>query len=143
MSGFIECFRGVVYPWHCDHQGHLTTMHYVGFFDQSCWHLISALGLTQARMAAENRGFVDVRQTLDYRAEQPVGSPIVIEGGIVAVGKSSFTHYHRMTNAETGVLAATSENVSVFFDLEARVKLALPGDIRERMEAHRVERETG
>lgn len=26
MKGFIETYRGVVYPWHCGHQGHLNTM---------------------------------------------------------------------------------------------------------------------
>jgi acyl-CoA thioester hydrolase len=141
MSGFTECFRAVVYPWNCDHQGHLTTMHYVGFFDQSCWQLISAVGLTQARMRAERRGFVDVKQTLEYRVEQPVGSPIFIEGGLLRIGSTSFTHFHRMKNAETGDVAATSESVSVFFDLEARVKMAIPDDIRERMAALTVARD--
>ncbi len=35
MAGFIETYRGTIYPWHCDHLGHLTVMHYVGFFDQA------------------------------------------------------------------------------------------------------------
>ncbi len=141
MSGFTECFRAVVYPWHCDHQNHLTTMHYVGFFDQACWHLISAIGLTQDRMHREGRGFVDVKQTLEYMAEQPVGSPVVIESGILRIGNSSFTHFHRMKNSETGVLAATSENVSVFFDLRARAKMDIGDDLRQRMTEHMVERD--
>ena len=24
----METFRGVVYPWHCDHQGQMATTHY-------------------------------------------------------------------------------------------------------------------
>ena len=50
MSGYVECFRGVVYPWHCDHQGHMTVMHYVGMFDQAFWHLISAIGFSRAKL---------------------------------------------------------------------------------------------
>jgi len=47
MSGYIETHRTVVYPWHCDHQGHMTTMHYVGMFDAAFWHLLSAGGFSQ------------------------------------------------------------------------------------------------
>jgi acyl-CoA thioester hydrolase len=141
MSGYVETFRGVVYPQHCDHQNHLTTMHYVGFFDQASWQLISMIGLTQERLRRENRGFVDVRQCADYMAEQPVGSPLLIESGIARIGNSSFVHIHRMTNIETGVTAATSENVSVFFDLEARVKMDIGDELRESMKRFTVERD--
>ncbi|MFQ5783793.1 MAG: acyl-CoA thioesterase [Alphaproteobacteria bacterium] len=141
MGAYIESFRGLVYPRHCDHQDHLTTMHYVGFFDQACWHLVSAVGLTRERMRRQATGFVDVKQTLEYLAEQTVGSLIVIESGVLRIGNASFTHFHRMRNGETGVLAATSENVSVLFDLDARTKLALPDDLRARMGEHMVERD--
>jgi acyl-CoA thioester hydrolase len=113
VSAYLETFKGVVYPWHCDHQGHLTTMHYVGMFDQAFWHHTSALGFTRAYMEAHHSGFVDVRDTLEYKVEQPVGSLIVIESGLLKVGKTSFTALHRMHNAETGDLAATSEKISV------------------------------
>jgi hypothetical protein len=33
MSEWTESFRGVVYPWHCDHLGHMNVQHYVGMFD--------------------------------------------------------------------------------------------------------------
>ena len=83
ISGYIETFRAVVYPWHCDHQGHMTVMHYVGMFDAAFWHQLSALGFTRAYMAAEKCGFADVRDTLEYRAELPVGSLVVIDSGLL------------------------------------------------------------
>ena len=33
MGKLIETHRGVIYPWQCDHQGHLNTAQYVGIFD--------------------------------------------------------------------------------------------------------------
>ena len=141
MSGYIETYRGMVYPWHCDHQGHMTTMHYVGMFDAAFWQLMSAQGFTRAYMAERNTGFADVRDTIEYRAEQLAGSPIVIESGIVKVGNTSVTSFNRMRNPETGQLAATSEKVSVYFDLEAHRKTPLPDDLRAGMEARLVERE--
>ncbi len=141
MSGFVECFRSVIYPWHCDHQGHMTTMHYFGMFDPACWHLLSALGFRREQMKAEDRGFVDVRSTIEYRAEQEAGDLIVIEGGLLRIGSSSLGTYYRMRNAESGDIAATLESTTVYFDLEARSKVSLPESTRERLRAFIVEKD--
>ncbi len=141
MGNYIETFRAVVYPWHCDHQGHMTTMHYVGMFDAAFWHLLSAAGFARAYMEERGTGFVDVRDTIEYRAEQPVGSLIVIESGITRFGNTSVTGFHRMLNPETGDLAATSEKITVYFDLNARQKIAFADEERARLEAIIVERE--
>jgi acyl-CoA thioester hydrolase len=141
MSGYIETYRAVVYPWHCDHQGHMTTMHYVGMFDAAFWHQLSAQGFTRAYLEARGTGFVDVRDTIEYQAELPVGSLVVVESGLVKVGTTSVVGLHRMKDAETGEVAATSEKVTVYFDLTARRKTPLPNDLRAVMEARLVERE--
>lgn len=141
MSGYIETFRGVVYPRHCDHQGHMNTMYYVGMFDAAFWHLFSAMGFTRAYMGAQHTGFFDVKDTIEYKAEQPVGSLVVVESGLLKVGRSSVTGYHRMYNPETRETAATSEKVTVYFDLEARKTTAIPDDLRKGMDAHFVEKD--
>ncbi len=138
MSGYIETFRAVVYPWHCDHQGHMTTMHYVGMFDAAFWHLLSAQGFTRAYLAEHKTGFADVRDTIRYLAELEVGSPVVIESGITKVGSTSVVSFNRMLETETGRLAATSEKVTVYFDLEARQKTPLPRHLKAEMEARLV-----
>ncbi|MDX1424278.1 MAG: thioesterase family protein [Kiloniellales bacterium] len=134
MSGYIETFRGVVYPWHCDHQGHMTTMHYVGMFDAAFWHLLSAQGFTRAYLGERGTGFADVRDTIEYLAELPVGSPLAIESGLLKVGTTSIVSFNRMRDTETGRLAATSEKVTVYFDLSARRKIPLPTDLKAAME---------
>ena len=139
MSGFIETYRGAIYPWHCDHQGHLTVMHYFGFFDPATWQLLSELGFTSARLAEENRGFVDVTATINYLAEQHAGARIHIESALLRIGTTSITSIHRMRNSETGELAATLENVMLYFDLAARKKVALAEADKARLQAFLVE----
>ena len=139
MGNYIETFRAVVYPWHCDHQGHMTTMHYVGMFDAAFWHLLSACGFSRSYLETNNAGFFDVRDTIEYQAEQPVGALVMIESGVTRLGTTSVTGFHRMRNSETGEVAATSEKISVYFDLQARQKLALPDDLREAMAANLVD----
>jgi acyl-CoA thioester hydrolase len=141
MSGYIETYRAVVYPWHCDHQGHMTTMHYVGMFDAAFWHLLSAQGFTRAYMAERKTGFADVSDTIQYLAELPAGSLLAIESGVIKVGTTSVVSFNRMRETETGRLAATSEKVSVYFDMARRRKTPLPADLKAGMEARLVARE--
>jgi len=141
MSGYREMFRGVVYPWHCDHLGHMTVQHYVGMFDQAAWHLLSAIGMGWEAMKAAGTSLVDAKHSIEYRHEQKVGSLIVVESALIRVGTKSITQSHRMHNTETGVLAATSEIVSVNFDLETRRSLEIPEAQRESFRRFLVEPE--
>ena len=133
MGKLIETYRGVIYPWQCDHQGHLNTMQYVGVFDAAFWHHVSAMGFTRAYLAGSNRGFVDVKDILEYKAEVVVGSLIVVESELLRIGGKSITARHCMRDAETGELAATSEKITVYFDLEARRAVSLPDEKRRAM----------
>jgi acyl-CoA thioester hydrolase len=134
----METYRGVVYPWQCDHQGHLNTMHYVGMFDAAFWHQLSAMGFTRAYLDERNRGFVDVKDTLTYQAEITVGGLVVIDSHLVRIGGKSVTALFTMRDAESGEIAATSEKVTVYFDLKARQSVALPDDMREAMAGYLV-----
>ena len=135
MRGWIETGRGVVYPWHCDHLGHMNVQHYVGFFDIGAFHLMSQLGFTSHNMHDLGATLVDAQHTIRYRHEQKVGSLIKIESAITRIGTKSITCLHRMTNTETADLAATTEIVMVYFDLKARSSLPVPQELRARAEA--------
>ena len=53
----VITYRGTVYPWHCDHVGHMNVMWYVGKFDEATWQLFSHLGLTNSRFQNEGRAW--------------------------------------------------------------------------------------
>ncbi|MEC9345115.1 MAG: thioesterase family protein [Pseudomonadota bacterium] len=125
MSKWVETFRGSIYPWHCDHMGHMNVMYYVHFFDQAAGHLLSACGYKWDKLGAERLGFVDVKHVIEYRNEQKVGAQLIVQSGVVRRGRSSMTCCHRMVNTETGAIAATMETTTIFFDLEARKSVPL------------------
>jgi acyl-CoA thioester hydrolase len=133
MADWIECFRGVVYPWHCDHLGHMNVMNYTGMFDQAAFHYQHALGLDFKAMAETGETTVDAQHTVRFLHEQLAGSLIVIDGALTKIGTKSFTCTYRMRNVETGDLAATSEIVSVHFDLHSRRSTELPEPLRGRL----------
>lgn len=141
-NGWMETFRGVVYPWDCDHLGHLNVKNYVGFFDQGSFHLLSALGFSFHDQQESGVTLVDAQHTIRYLNEQRVGSLVKVESAVVKIGTKSVTVLHRMINTETGVEAATSEVVAVCFDLNSRSSIPIPDDIRLRLDRHLVANET-
>lgn len=139
MSGWTETGRSVVYPWHCDHLGHMNVQHYVGFFDIGAFHFMSMLGFSSHNMHDLGATLVDAQHTIKYINEQPVGSLVKVESAIVRIGTKSMTCLHRMTNTETGLVAATNEIAMVYFDLKARQSLPLPDDLKARAQAYLVD----
>jgi acyl-CoA thioester hydrolase len=61
-----------------------------------------------------------------------------VETGISHVGRSSFTMRHQVHSERQGLLAAEGEGVVVWYDYEAQKSVALPDELRRRIEAMRV-----
>src|SRR5690349_9906137 len=62
-------YRGTVYPWQCDHMGHMNIMWYVGKFDEANWNLFARIGLTSGYLRDSGRGMAGVQQNISYQRE--------------------------------------------------------------------------
>ena len=85
------------------------------------------------------KSFVTVKDTIEYRSEQSAGAALIIESGLTKIGGSSAVSYSIMKNSETDEVAATWENISVYFDLGARSKTPINDEERTWMKNHLVE----
>ena len=102
-EGLLETYRGTVYPWHCDHMGHMNVMWYVGKFDEATWNLFAHIGLDSAALRAQGSAMVAVEQHLQYKQE-----------------------------FFTGELCATCRLVGVHIDAKARKARPLPEALAAR-----------
>jgi len=75
MNDLVETYRGMVYPWHCDHMGHMNVMWYVGKFDEATWNLFAAVGITTAFLKENRRGMAAVQQNITYGASSSPAIP--------------------------------------------------------------------
>lgn len=135
MKEPMETYRGLVYPWHCDHMGHMNVMWYTGKFDEATWALFSALGITPSYMREQSRGMVAVEQHIAYKRELLAGDVVLVRSGVIEVREKVLRFRHEMINAETGEVAATSELTGVHFDRSARRACAFPDDLAQRARA--------
>ena len=89
MNNPIITYRGTVYPWHCDHMGHMNVMWYVGKFDEATWHLFARLGLTPSFLRESGRGMAAVEQTIQYKRELLAGDLITIRSSVIGLKEKS------------------------------------------------------
>ena len=126
MSKTFETYRGAVYPWHCDHMGHMNVMWYVGKFDEATWNLFARLGVTAQYLRDERRAMAAVEQRIQYRRELLAGDTLSIASGVLEVRDKAFTFFHEMRHLESGEVAATCRLVGVHLDGATRKATPFP-----------------
>src|SRR5215471_16300774 len=102
MSEWKITHRGIVYPWHCDHMGHMNVMWYTGKFDEATWHLLAHIGLSPSYLRDQKRGMVAVQQETSYKKELVAGDLVIIRSGILEMREKVIKFCHEMVNDETG-----------------------------------------
>ena len=123
-------YRGTVYPWQCDHVGHMNIMWYVGKFDEANWNLFARIGLTPSYLRTANRGMAAVQQNITYKCELLAGDIVEINSTVLEVRDRSIRFRHEMRNAETGEIAAICEITGVHLDRQARKAAPFSDEIR-------------
>lgn len=131
-SQLIETYRGAVYPWHCDHMGHMNVMWYVGKFDEATWTFFTLLGLTPQFLRESERGMAAVEQRIAYQRELQAGDVVAVRTGVLDVRDRALTFVHEMRNAETAEVAAITWLVAVHLDTVHRRSTALPEPVKVR-----------
>ncbi len=126
-------YRGVVYPWHCDHMGHMNVMWYVGKFDEATWAFFAGNGLTPAYLRDNGRGMAAVDQHIRYVQELVAGDVVHITTRLLEAAPRKIRFEHTMFNDITGDLVATCELVGVHMDTEARKAVAFEKVIADKL----------
>ena len=128
----IETYRGAVYPWHCDHMGHMNVMWYVGKFDEATWNLFALAGVTAAFLKEHKRGMAAVQQNITYKRELHAGDTVVVRSAFLEVREKTARFVHEMRHGVTGEVSALCVLTGVSIDTQTRKSCPLPAEIVER-----------
>ncbi len=131
----LETFRGTVYPWQCDHIGHMNVMWYVGRFDEGTWNLMTAIGITPAYLRDNGRGMAALSQKIAYKRELHAGDVIAVRTTVLEMRDKTIRFVHEMRDAAADEIAAVCELVGVHMDTNLRKSCPFPAEIRHRGEA--------
>lgn len=128
-------YKGAVYPWHCDHMGHMNVMWYVGKFDEATWAFFANIGLTPSTLRGSNLGMAALEQHITYKREAHAGDTLEIFTRPVEIKSKTIRFTHTMIDCETGEVAATSKILAAHLDTTARKAVEFHDDIREKAQA--------
>jgi acyl-CoA thioester hydrolase len=138
MAEWSETFRGTVLSSEYDAESHMNTPSYVTRFDQATWFILASIGVTPAAMKKAGRRIAIIRQSFQYLDELRGGQLLRIESGFIAVGTKHLRFQHRMFDAITGKMVASSDCTAVEASLKTGKAVNLPAGKRKAAEARLV-----
>ena len=125
-------YRGTVYPWHCDHVGHMNNMWFAGKFDEASWNLMLQLGITPSYLRDTGHGMAAVEQATSFKREVLAGDSVEVRSRVLEVRERVVRLVHEMYIVETGELAAVCAITGVHVDTHARKACPFPDAIRQK-----------
>lgn len=133
MAELVNTYRGVVYPWHCDHMGHMNVMWYVGKFDEASWQFLTTVGITPTYLRDQGRGLAALHQDITYQRELRAGDGVTIHSRALEVNAKVVRIVHEMRNVETSEVAATMILTAIHMDTLTRKASPFPAEIVTRI----------
>jgi acyl-CoA thioester hydrolase len=143
MTELPITYRGLVYPWHCDHMDHMNVMWYVGKFDEATWNLFALFGVTPSWLREQNRGMFAVQQNITYKRELRAGDIVSVRSGVLEIREKVVRFFHEMTNEGTGEVSAVTVLTGVHIDSQTRKSCPLPEEILSRIRSMVVDYDPG
>ena len=133
MARLVDTYRGAVYPWHCDHMGHMNVMWYTGKFDEASWALLATVGLTRSFLAGRGHGMAAVQQNIIYKRELRAGDIVSVRSGILDVQEKIIRIFHEMRNEETLEVSAFATITGVYMDIKERRASPIPIELADHI----------
>jgi acyl-CoA thioester hydrolase len=132
---WFDLSRSIVMPAQCDSYGHMNVRHYAALFDDAGWHMLAMAGVSLTELRRLGLGSVTAMLTIEFHHEITAGKLALIRGAFVRVGTKSFSYELRLYEADSMTHCATEKVVEVCFDTTERKGVALPEDIKHKLDA--------
>ncbi|AYN38701.1 acyl-CoA thioesterase [Streptomyces dangxiongensis] len=126
--------RVTVRGYETDTQGHVNQAVYVNYAEHARWSLLSAAGITQARLIGRGVGPVALETTIRYRRELLAGDEIDVTCVFEWGGGKTFRILQEIRRTD-GTVAAEVTAVAGLLDLEERRLVADPGGVFKELAA--------
>ncbi len=117
-----------------DYNGHLNMAYYNVLFDTACDEVFELLGLGPDYVKERNASFFTAEVHVCYVRELSEGMPVTVSLQLVDFDDKRAHFYQELHHAEEGWLSATSEQMSLHVDMNARKVAPWPEDIKANLQ---------
>lgn len=131
----LDLHGETVRPEWIDYNGHMNVAFYVLVFDHATDAALAYVGLDEAHREATGGSVFAAESHVTYNREVAEGDPLRVTTQLLAFDAKRLHLFHEMYHAVEGYLAATSEWLILYVDLNQRRVAAMPEDIQARAAA--------
>ena len=129
----LELHRETVRPEWIDYNGHMNVAFYVLAFDHASDAFLDYIGLDEAHRRATGGSTFVVETHVTYQREMHEGDSMRFATQLLDYDAKRLRFIHHMYHADEGYLAATSEWLGLYVDLNSRKVAEMPAGVQARL----------
>ena len=122
-------------PQWIDYNGHLNMAYYNVMFDRAIDELWLVLGIGPSYKKTRNGSTFTAECHVRYLREIHLGDPVQVSIMLLGADEKRLHTFEELRHAREGWLSATSENMTIHIDMNARKAAPFPPDIKARIDA--------
>jgi len=124
-----------VEPQWIDYNGHLNMAYYNVLFDRAIDELLQSLGMGTDYVVQQRRSMFAAEVHLRYLRELREGNPVRVSVQLIDCDAKRVHTFAQLMHAKEKWLSATSENMSLHVDLDAKKTAPFSPDVAARLAA--------
>jgi acyl-CoA thioester hydrolase len=132
FAPFVSSVMRVEDHW-IDYNGHLNMAYYNVLFDRAVDEVYELIGVGVDYVEKRRHSFFTAEVHLRYLRELHAGDPVRVTFQLLDFDPKRLHTFEQLFHAEHGWVAATSENMSLHVDMEARKTAAFPAEVTRRL----------
>jgi acyl-CoA thioester hydrolase len=132
FAPFVSSVMRVDTAW-IDYNGHLNMAYYNVPFDRAVDEAFELVGIGPAYVQKRRRSFFTAEVHVRYLRELHAGDPVRVTLQLIDYDSKRIHFFEQLFHATEGWVSATSENMALHVDLEARKSAPVSDGIAERL----------
>jgi acyl-CoA thioester hydrolase len=132
FAPFVSSLMHVEPSW-IDYNGHLNMAYYNVLFDRAVDQAFDLLGIGPAYVMARRHSCFTAEIHVRYLRELHAGDPVRVTFQLLDYDAKRMHYFEQLFHASDGWVSATSENMSLHVDLEAKKTAAFPSEAMKRL----------
>ena len=133
FAPFVSSVMRVEPGW-IDYNGHLNMAYYNVLFDRAVDEAYDLLGCGLAYLKQTNHSTFTAEVHIRYLRELRADDPVRVTFQLIDYDAKRVHYFEELRHAEENWLSATSENMALHVDMDARKTAAFPAEIAARLE---------
>jgi acyl-CoA thioester hydrolase len=132
FAPFVSSVMRVEQGW-IDYNGHLNMAYYNVLFDRAVDEAYELLGIGHDYLLSHRHSTFTAEVHVRYLRELHAGDPVRVTFQLLDYDIKCIHYFEQLFHAEEGWVSATSENMTLHVDMDAKKVAPLPDDVARRL----------